>query len=80
MEKKIIEGVIVRDLVTHLDERGFFREIIRKTDDFFREGFGQWSHSLMFNGVIKAWHFHRIQTDWWYVAGGVALGLAVRLA
>ena len=71
MEKKIIEGVIVRDLVTHLDERGFFREIIRKTDDFFREGFGQWSHSLMFNGVIKAWHFHRIQTDWWYVAGGV---------
>lgn len=71
MEKKIIEGVIVRDLVTHLDERGFFREIIRRTDDFFQEGFGQWSHSLMFNGVIKAWHFHRIQTDWWYVVGGV---------
>ena len=25
----------------------------------------------MFDGVIKAWHFHRIQTDWWYVGSGV---------
>lgn len=66
-----IEGVVVRELTTHLDERGFFREIIRGTDDFFLEGFGQWSHSLMFDGVIKAWHLHREQTDWWYVATGV---------
>jgi dTDP-4-dehydrorhamnose 3,5-epimerase len=67
----MIHGVMIRDLVTHPDERGFFREIIRKTDDFFAEGFGQWSHSLMYDGVIKAWHFHHIQTDWWYVANGV---------
>ncbi|NPU86161.1 MAG: dTDP-4-dehydrorhamnose 3,5-epimerase family protein [Syntrophaceae bacterium] len=71
MENNCIDGVVVRDLVTHSDERGFFREIIRRTDDFFQEGFGQWSHSLMFDGVIKAWHFHRIQTDWWYVVSGV---------
>jgi dTDP-4-dehydrorhamnose 3,5-epimerase len=71
MEKKTIEGVITKDLITHPDERGFFREIIRSTDAFFQEGFGQWSHSLMFDGVIKAWHFHRIQTDWWYVVNGV---------
>lgn len=25
----------------------------------------------MYDGVIKAWHFHRIQTDWWYVVSGV---------
>ena len=25
----------------------------------------------MFDGVIKAWHFHHIQTDWWYVVNGV---------
>lgn len=67
----MITGVVVKDLVTHSDERGFFREIIRSTDDFFAEGFGQWSHSLMFDGVIKAWHLHRVQTDWWYVASGV---------
>lgn len=67
----MIDGVIVRDLVTHTDERGFFREIIRVTDDFFSEGFGQWSHSHMYTGVIKAWHLHRVQVDWWYVTAGV---------
>ena len=67
----MIEGVVFKDLVTHADERGFFLEIIRVTDDFFKEGFGQWSHSLMYDGVIKAWHMHRIQTDWWFVVSGV---------
>lgn len=68
---KMIDGVVLRDLVTHSDQRGFFREIIRCTDEFFIEGFGQWSHSLMFGGVTKAWHLHKIQTDWWYVYSGV---------
>jgi len=67
----MIEGVRFKDLVTHNDERGFFREIVRSDEDFFARGFGQWSHSLMFDGVVKAWHLHRIQTDWWYVVGGV---------
>lgn len=67
----MIDGVDVRDLVTFADERGFFREIIRDGDPFFREGFGQWSHSLMYAGVAKAWHVHKIQVDWWYVATGV---------
>jgi dTDP-4-dehydrorhamnose 3,5-epimerase len=67
----MIEGVIVKELKTHNDDRGFFREIIRDTDSFFKEGFGQLSHSLMFNGVIKAWHYHKVQTDWWYVCSGV---------
>jgi len=67
----MIEGVILKDLVTHSDERGFFREIIRVTDDFFSEGFGQWSHSLMYQGVAKAWHIHNKQIDWWYVGSGV---------
>ena len=64
----MIEGVTVKELVTYADERGFFREIIRVTDDFFQEGFGQWSHSLMHTGTAKAWHIHQKQTDWWYVA------------
>jgi dTDP-4-dehydrorhamnose 3,5-epimerase len=67
----MIQGVVIKDLVTHTDERGFFCEIIRVTDDFFSEGFGQWSHSLMYTGVAKAWHIHKKQVDWWYVAGGV---------
>ena len=67
----MIEGVVVKDLVTHTDERGFFREIVRGSDDFIAEGFGQWSHSLMYQGVVKAWHLHNVQLDWWYVVSGV---------
>lgn len=70
-EAVVIDGVQIKDLTTHSDERGFFREIVRAGDPFFAEGFGQWSHSLMFNGVIKAWHFHHKQVDWWYVCSGV---------
>lgn len=71
MSKVSIEGVVLKELITHRDERGFFREIIRVSDEFFPEGFGQWSHSLMYPGVIKAWHLHEKQVDWWYVGSGV---------
>jgi dTDP-4-dehydrorhamnose 3,5-epimerase len=71
MSDSRIEGVVVKKLTTHVDDRGFFREIIRVTDDFFSEGFGQWSHSLMNQGVIKAWHIHKNQVDWWYVPRGL---------
>lgn len=72
-----IEGVAFKDLVTNTDERGLFRELIRSTDEFFSEGFAQWSQSVMFYGVTKAWHLHRQQIDWWYVATGVLrIGLA----
>ena len=67
----MLDGVALKELVTQTDERGFFQEIIRVNDDFFKEGFGQWSHSLLYTGVVKAWHIHRLQVDWWFVASGV---------
>ncbi len=70
----MIEGVELKELDTHPDERGFFREIIRETDGFF-DHFGQWSHSLMYAGTAKAWHIHRKQTDWWYVIGAIKAAL-----
>ena len=66
-----IEGITIKELEIHSDDRGYFNEILRSTDEFFCEGFGQWSHSFMFDGVIKAWHFHKIQTDYFYVMSGV---------
>lgn len=66
----MIEGVSTKDLVTHSDERGFFREVVRDSDEIFPEGFGQWSHTMSYQGVAKAWHVHEKQTDWWYVAVG----------
>ncbi|MCX6793998.1 MAG: dTDP-4-dehydrorhamnose 3,5-epimerase family protein [Candidatus Gottesmanbacteria bacterium] len=61
---------MIKDLVRHPDERGFFEEMIRVTDSFFAEGFGQVSHSYMLAGVVKAWHIHKTQSDWWYVIRG----------
>ncbi len=67
----MIEGVTLKNLVTHADDRGFFREVVRVTDGFFSEGFGQCSHSLLYPGVVKAWHGHHHQTQWTYVACGL---------
>lgn len=67
----MISGVAFKDLVTHSDERGFFREVLRVSDDCFGPGFGQLSHSLVHAGVVKAWHAHRHQTQWNYVAVGL---------
>ncbi len=66
----MIQGVEIKELATHADERGFFREVIRNTDAFFKEGFAQWSHTKTQQGAAKAWHVHQKQIDWWYVAIG----------
>jgi dTDP-4-dehydrorhamnose 3,5-epimerase len=68
-----IEGVIIHPLTRHADERGYFEELIRVNDTYFSEGFGQLSHSKMYPGIVKAWHIHKTQIDWWYVASGYLL-------
>ncbi len=66
-----IKGVIFKPLKSFPDQRGFFREVVRVTDPFFdNDGFSQWSHSKMTKNVVKAWHFHKKQIDWWYVPIG----------
>lgn len=62
--------VVVKSLTTHCDRRGFFREIARRSDPFCAEGFAQFSHAKMWPGVIKAWHIHERQVDWWYCPVG----------
>ena len=63
----------MKSLVTHADDRGFFREVVRSTDAFFAAGFGQLSHSLVYPGIVKAWHGHGRQSQWTYVAAGVLM-------
>lgn len=67
----VIEGVIIKELESHIDERGFFREILRMNEDFQLKDIGQLSHSLVYKGVLKAWHLHKIQSQWNYVACGL---------
>lgn len=68
-----IVGVSLKSLRTFPDDRGFFREIVRASEPVFQGGtFAQWSHSKMQQNVVKAWHYHHIQTDWWYFGIGHA--------
>lgn len=78
-EQLSIEGVLLKMLVRHSDERGFFLELIRRSDGCFAEGFGQLNHTKMYPDVAKAWHIHKTQVDWWYVpAGCLKVGLSDR--
>jgi len=57
-----IDGVVIQPLKVVPDERGRLMEIMRRDDSFF-SGFGQVYLSTVYPGVVKAWHYHRIQDD-----------------
>jgi len=67
----VINGVKIIELTTHEDDRGFFREIFRYSEEFKGVAVGQLSHSLVKEGVIKGWHGHREQSQWNYVVAGL---------
>lgn len=58
----LIEGVTVKKLNPILDERGYLQECFRSDWPMF-EKFGQAYITVAFPNVIKAWHYHKIQTD-----------------
>ncbi len=60
---KQIEGVSVKKLSPIPDERGRVMEILRRDDEIFRD-FGQVYLTTAYPGVVKAWHYHKIQTDY----------------
>ncbi|MBT7624455.1 MAG: dTDP-4-dehydrorhamnose 3,5-epimerase family protein [Flavobacteriaceae bacterium] len=67
----MIKGVEFEYLKCHKDFRGYFTEILRLNNPIVKEGVGQLSHSLVYFGVTKAWHAHKVQTQWNYVINGV---------
>ncbi len=60
--RSLIDGVRVKPLTVHCDERGRLMEILRNDDDLF-EAFGQVYLTTAYPGVVKAWHYHHHQTD-----------------
>lgn len=58
----MIDGVQVKPLKVIPDERGRLMEILRCDEPEF-ETFGQCYMTTVHPGVVKAWHFHREQTD-----------------
>lgn len=67
----MIDGVKVKKLIRHPDDRGFFQEILRD-DEGLLERFGQASMSKTYAGVIKAFHYHEKQDDLWFFPVGNA--------
>jgi dTDP-4-dehydrorhamnose 3,5-epimerase len=58
----MIEGVRLTKLRPIPDERGRLMEIFRADDEDF-EKFGQVYITSAYPGVVKAWHYHKRQTD-----------------
>lgn len=58
-----IDGVKVKSLRVIPDERGWLMEILRADETDLFTKFGQVYISATYPGVVKAWHYHRVQTD-----------------
>jgi len=67
----MIEGVRVRELRLIPDERGFLMELMRSDWEEF-EKFGQVYITAVYPGVVKGWHYHKIQVDHFVCIHGMA--------
>jgi len=69
----MIKGVILKDLDIHIDQRGFFSELIREDWDSFLGGkeIKQVNYSFGYPRIVRAWHRHlRGQVDFFVVLKG----------
>lgn len=67
---ELIEGVRVKKLRVIPDERGRLMEMLRADDELFA-GFGQVYMTTAYPGVVKAWHYHKVQIDNFVVVRGM---------
>jgi len=68
--KRLIEGVRLKKLRLIPDERGHLMEMLRSDDPVF-EKFGQVYLSVAYPGVVKGWHYHKVQTDNFTIVKGM---------
>jgi len=69
-----IDGVEIRPYDLWPDDRGYFLEVTRLRQGLaadFPPETTQVSAALSYPGTIKAFHFHRLQTDLWVPAQGM---------
>jgi dTDP-4-dehydrorhamnose 3,5-epimerase len=71
----MIEGVKIKELKVNYDERGHLLEILRADDAVFKK-FGQVYITTAKPGVVKAWHYHKLQDDYFCcICGKMRLAL-----
>jgi dTDP-4-dehydrorhamnose 3,5-epimerase len=71
---ELVAGVEIRPFPVWPDDRGYFLEVARLGQGLvteFAAGTSQVSAALNYPGIIKAFHFHRFQTDYWVPAAGL---------
>ncbi len=66
----MIDGVQVKQLKPIADERGRVMEMLRSDDPLF-EAFGYVYMTTAYPGVVKAWHYHKKQTDHFVAVKGM---------
>lgn len=73
----MIDGVLIRPLQWHSDQRGSLAELVRADDaELMSVPFGQVYVTTLYSGVVKGWHLHRDQWDrMTCLRGRVMLGL-----
>ncbi|HZN61017.1 MAG TPA: dTDP-4-dehydrorhamnose 3,5-epimerase family protein [Planctomycetota bacterium] len=62
MPNPIIDGCKVKQLKPIADERGHLMELVRRDDPNFIK-FGQTYMTTAYPGVVKGWHYHKVQVD-----------------
>jgi len=67
----MIEGVSKRKLRLIPDERGYLMEMLRSDWEEY-DRFGQVYVTAVYPGVVKGWHYHKIQTDRFVCVHGMA--------
>jgi len=67
----MIKGVTTRKLNRIPDERGYLMEMFRSDWPEF-ENFGQAYITAVYPGVVKGWHYHKLQDDNFICVTGMA--------
>ena len=67
----MIDGVKIKNVELKPDDRGFFAEILKEGEESYSD-IKQTSYTETYPGVIKAFHWHKKQTDIWFVVRGMA--------
>lgn len=66
----MIQGVEIKELKKHCDERGHLMEVLREDDSIF-DRFAMTYVSMNYPGVVRAWHYHKYQDDHFCAISGM---------
>ncbi|MBD3232650.1 MAG: dTDP-4-dehydrorhamnose 3,5-epimerase [candidate division Zixibacteria bacterium] len=67
---ELIKDVVYKPLKAIPDERGRLMEMLRSDDEIF-DKFGQAYLTTAYPGVVKGWHYHKLQDDHFVVVVGM---------